>query len=209
MAATLSANRRTIVGKQVRALRRQGLLPAVIYGHSLEPISISINAREASTLLPTLTSTQFVEITLDAKPHSVLVKEKQRHPVDGRLLHVDFQEVSLLERYRANVQLDFFGESPAVKIFNGVVVFHLEELDIEALPANLPERIKVDLGSLTEIGSVIRVKDLILPADVEVMDNPEEIVAVVTPPVAEEVEVSEGATAEPEVIEKGKKEENF
>jgi large subunit ribosomal protein L25 len=209
MAATLSANRRTIVGKQVRGLRRQGLLPAVIYGHMIEPVSISLNAREASTLLPTLTSTQFVEIVIDEKPHNVLVREKQRHPIDGHLLHVDFQEVSMLERFRANVQLDFFGEAPAVKFYNGVVVIHLEELDIEALPADLPERIKVDLGSLTEIGSAIRVRDLILPAEVEVLENMDDIVVVVTPPVAEEVVVSEGATAEPEVIEKGKKEEDF
>jgi large subunit ribosomal protein L25 len=113
------------------------------------------------------------------------------------------------ERFRASVQLDFFGEAPAVKYYNGSVVFHLEELDIEALPVNLPERINVDLSSLTEIGSVIRVRDLILPAEVEVLDNLEDIVAVVTPPVSEEAEAFEGGAAEPEVIEKGKKEEDF
>lgn len=209
MAATLSAQRRLVVGKQVRGLRRQGLTPAVIYGHTIKPISISLDTREASTLLPTLTSTQFVEIILDAQPHSVLVRQKQRHPVDGHLLHVDFQEVSMLERFRANVQLDFFGDAPAVKFYNGSVVFHLEELDIEALPGDLPERIKVDLSSLTEIGSVIRVRDLILPAEVEVLDNMDDIVAVVTPPVVDEAEITQGGTAEPEVIEKGKKEEDF
>jgi large subunit ribosomal protein L25 len=210
MATGINASRRLITGKQVKSLRREGLVPAIIYGHKIDPILISLDAREASHILPALTSSQLLEVNLEGISHNVLVREKQRHPVNGHLLHVDFQEISMTERLRTNVQIDYFGDAPAIKNYNGIVVTNLEEVEIEALPANLPERILVDLKVLKGIGDVIRVKDIHLPAEVEVLNDPDEIVAIVTPPaMEEEVVAAGGESVEPEVIEKGKKEEEF
>ena len=206
---TLSAMKRDVVGKQVRALRREGKLPGVIYGRGLDPILIILDTHDASRLLPTLSSSQLIVIDLEGQPHNALVRETQRHPVDKHLLHVDFQEVSMAERLRTNVEIVFTGESPAVKTFDGIVVINMEELEIEALPGDLPERIKLDLSTLKNIGDMIRVRDIELSEKVEVLSNLDEIVVVVTAQAIGEDLADQGAVAEPELVEKGKKEEDF
>jgi large subunit ribosomal protein L25 len=204
----LKAQRRDVIGKQVNALRRQGRLPAVLYGRTIEPIPVTLDLREASRILPVITSSHLVKIALDGEEHTALVREKQRHPVQGTLRHVDFMVVSMTEKLRASVYIEFEGEAPAVKDFEGVVVPVIEQIDVESLPGDLPERIVVDLSVLANIGDSIQVRDLPIPSGVEVLVDPEEIVVVVTAPAAEEIveEVTEVA-AEPEVIEHGKKEE--
>lgn len=205
----LQANRREVVGKQVRALRRQGLLPAVIYGHHIQPINIALNAHEAKLVLPRLSSSQLVVVDVDGERHNALVREKQRHPVTDALIHVDFQAVSMTEKLRVTVSIEFVGEAPAVKNYNGIVVPSKEELEVECLPDDLPNRIEVDLSELAEIGDALHVRDIPLPPRVEVLEDPDEVVVVITPPLSEaELEAVEAvAGAEPEVIEKGKKEE--
>jgi large subunit ribosomal protein L25 len=205
----LQAKRREVVGKQVRALRRQGLLPAVIYGHHIQPINISLNAHDAGLVLPKLSSSQLVVVDVDGERHNALVREKQRHPVTDTLIHVDFQAVSMTEKLRVKVSIEFVGEAPAVKNFNGVVVPSKEELEIECLPDDLPSHIEVDLSGLAEIGDALHVRDISLPPRVSVMEDPDEVIVVITPPLSEaELEAAEAvAGAEPEVIEKGKKEE--
>lgn len=204
----VKAQSRDVIGKQVRALRRGGLLPAVIYGHNIKPIAISLNFHEVSLLLPKVSSSQLVVVDVDGKKHTVLVRERQRHPVTGDLLHVDFQAVSLKEKLRVNVGLHFRGEAPAVKNFGGILVTSMEELEVECLPNDLPNRLDVDLSSLEQIGDAVYVRDVVLPPKVQVLDELDEIVAVITAPAAEEeAGEEEGAAAEPEVIEKGKKEE--
>jgi large subunit ribosomal protein L25 len=139
-----------------------------------------------------------------------LVREKQRDPISGALLHVDFLEVSLTEKLRANVGIHFEGESPAIKNYDGVVVIGTEVIEVEALPRDLPERIVVDLSRLLEIGDAIYVRDLDVPAKVRIMTDLDEIVVNITAPAYEpEIEGAEGGLAEPEVIERGKKEDEF
>lgn len=202
----LKAIHRDVVGKQVKALRRQGRLPAVLYGKSLQPISISFDFREAGRLLPGLTSSHLVIIDVDGEEHNALIREKQFHPVLGKLVHVDFLVVSMTERLRANVSIQVEGESPAVINLNGVLVTGLEEIEVECLPRDLPERIHVDVSSLAEIGSAIYVRDLQLDSNIRVFTDPGEMLVLITAPEAEE-EVAEVGEIEPEVIEKGKKEE--
>ncbi len=206
----LSAKRRDIVGKQVKALRRAGRLPAVLYGRHLAPILVTLDMRESSHVLPTITSSHLVVVDVDGERHTTLVRERQRHPVTGDLLHVDFQVLSMTEKLRATVIIVLEGDAPATKNFNGVLVTGQTELEVECLPSDLPERIRVDISTLAEIGNAIHVRDLVLPPAVEVLTDPDELVVLVTAPAAEEkeevVEVVEEA-AEPEVIEKGKKEE--
>ncbi len=204
----LDATRRTVTGKQVGALRRQGLLPAVLYGHHFDPTPISLNAREASRLLSTMTASSLVTIKLDGKEHAALVREKQRNFIRGSLLHVDFQVVSLTEKIRTKVGIELQGTSPAVKDYNGYVSIGLNELEVESLPQDLPERITVDISGLANIGDGIYVRDIQLSDKVEILDSPEEVIAVVTFTGEEEEEAEEVVAAEePEVIERGKKEE--
>ena len=204
----VQANRRQIVGKQVRQLRRQGRLPAVLYGKSIEPIPVTLDFREANRILPGITASRLITVQVDSDLHNALVREKQFHPVQGKLIHVDFMLVSLTEKLRANVTIHLEGESPAVRELNGVLVSGIEEIEVECLPQDLPERIGVDVSSLTEFGAAIHVSDIKLSEKIRILTDLEEMVAIITAPEAEEV-VEEVAAAEPEVIEKGKKEEEF
>lgn len=202
----IKAKPRTVIGKQVRALRRAGELPGIIYGHHIQPIPISMNAHDASLILERTTSSSLITIDLEGKEYPALVREKQRHPIKRTLLHVDFQAVSLTEAIRAKVSIHLMGEAPAVKDLNAVLVTGLDEVEVECLPQDLPERIEVDISSLAKIGDAIYVRDLVLPQNVRVLDDPDELIVLAT--VAEEEEVAEEiGEAEPEVIEKGKKEE--
>jgi large subunit ribosomal protein L25 len=182
----------------------------VIYGSQITPVAISLNYHDASLKLAKISSSQLVDVDVDGASHTVLVRERQRHPVTGNLLHVDFQAVSLTEKLRTNVRMHFFGEAPAVKTYNGILVTSLEELEVECLPGDLPEHLEVDLSSLEQIGDAIYVRDVLLPPKVEVLEELDEIIVVITAPAVEEEEEEEEvevAEAEPEVIEKGKKEE--
>jgi len=206
----LQAQERTITGKQVKNLRLAGRLPAVVYGKSFTPVAISLDYREAQKVLPTISSSQLVVVDVEGTRHTALVREKQREPISGKLLHIDFLEVSMTEILRASVSIQFEGDAPAIKNYNGVVVIRTEEIDVEALPRDLPERIVVDLSRLAEIGDTIYVRDLELPAKVRILSDVDEIVVHITAPAYEtDLEGAEGGMAEPEVIERGKKEEEF
>jgi len=206
----LQAKTRHVIGKQVKALRREGLLPAVIYGHNITPLIITLDYREALRTLPGISTSQLVVIDVDGTKHTVLMRDKQHQPVTGAYLHIDFQEVSMTEKLRTTVAIVFHGVSPAVKDLDAIMVPQLEELEIECLPRDLPERVDVDISVLKSIGDAIYVRDLHLPSEVTIQTDMAEIVVVITPPqAAEVVEVApavEGA-AEPEVIERGRKEE--
>jgi large subunit ribosomal protein L25 len=204
----LKAQKRDVIGKQVKALRRAGRLPAILYGRSISPIAVTFDYKETSRILPYVTSSQLVIIELEGERHHALVREKQLHPVLGSVLHIDFNVVSMTEKLRAAVSIHLIGESPAVKDYDGIIVTTLEELEVECLPKYLPERIDIDVAVLKQIGDVIHVRDLVLAEEIEVLTDPGEVVVLVTAPEAEEVEVVEAvAAAEPEVIDHGKKEE--
>ena len=206
----LKASKRDDAGKQVKALRRAGQLPAVIYGRHLEPISISLDAHSASLALSKLTSSSLVTIDVDGTEYPALVRERQRNYIKGTLLHVDFLAVNLTEELRANVRVEITGVSPAVKDFNAVLVTNITTLEVECLPTDLPERFVVDISMLKQVGDGIRVGDLAVAENVRVLTDPDEMIVVTTFAKAEEeaAPVAEGAAPEePEVIEKGKKEE--
>jgi large subunit ribosomal protein L25 len=206
----ISANVRNVIGKQVKALRRNGRLPAVIYGHEVAPIAIDLDVREASRILAGMTSSQFIKIDVDGITHTALIREKQRHPVRGNLLHVDFLAVSMTEKLRASVTIEIVGDAPAARDYNGIVVTVVEIVEVECLPRDLPERIIVDISTLVEIGDAIYVRDIDLPEEVSVLTDIDEVVVLVTAPAMEEKEEEEEleeGELEPEVIEKGKREE--
>ncbi|MGW8249604.1 MAG: 50S ribosomal protein L25 [Anaerolineales bacterium] len=207
----ISARTRDVIGKQVKALRREGRLPAVIYGHNLDPIAIDLDTREATRILAGMTSSQFVNIEVDGTSHTALIREKQRHPVRGNLLHVDFLAVSMTETLRASVSIELIGEAPAAREYGALVVPSVEMIEVECLPKDLPDRIRVDLSGLVEIGDTIYVRDIDLPDEVSILTDPDEVLVSVTAPAMEEEEEEEEELEEeelePEVIERGKREE--
>jgi len=209
----LKATKRDVTGKQVKALRREGKLPAVIYGRHTEPVNIVLDAHTASLALAKASSSTLVTVDVDGKEYPVLVREKQRDFIKNRLLHVDFLAVSLTEKLRATVSLNFVGVSPAVKDFNAVFVHNLEQFHVECLPADLPERIDIDISMLKRVGDAIRVGDVALSDKIRVLENPDTVVCVASAPKVEEVtaagaEAGAPTATEPELaVERGKKEE--
>ncbi|MCX8061598.1 MAG: 50S ribosomal protein L25 [Anaerolineales bacterium] len=203
----IEATKREVIGKKVKALRRQGKLPAVVYGHQFSALPILLDYRQASRSLAGISSSHLIDLIVDGQKIPVLVRERQHHPISGNLLHIDFLAVSMTEALRTFVPLEFEGESPAVKDYGGVLVIGLEEIEVECLPKDLPEKITVDLSKLEKIGDGIYIKDLVMPTGVEVLSDGDEMVALITAPEGEEVEAEIGEGFEPEVIEKGKKEE--
>jgi len=204
----LHATQRKVTGKQVNALRREGKLPGVLYGHGVDSTPIMMDLRDATKILSSLTGSSLVTIELGGKEHAALVREKQRDYIKNILKHVDFQAVSLTEKIRTNVEIELTGVSPAVKDFSAVIVTNLDHLEVECLPQYLPERILIDIGKMLKIGDAIYVRDAKVAEQVTILENPDEILVVATAQAAEEVvEVAAAPVEEPELIEKGKKEE--
>ncbi|HVN56470.1 MAG TPA: 50S ribosomal protein L25 [Anaerolineaceae bacterium] len=203
----LKADHRSVTGKKVGVLRRQGMLPGVLYGHNVKPTPIVMNLREATKILSGLTASSLITIALDGKEQAALVREKQKNYIRGELLHVDFQVVSLTEKIRAKVAIELTSEAPAVKDFNGIVVTGVNELEVESYPQDLPQRFIVDISNLAKIGDGVYVRDIPVSNKVEVLDSPDEMVVLITAATEEEEVPVEAAVEEPEVIEKGKKEE--
>jgi large subunit ribosomal protein L25 len=215
----LKASKRSVTGKQVKALRRAGQLPAVIYGRHVEPIAISLEAHSAGLVFNKLTSSTLVTIDVDGTEYAALVREKQRNYIKGNLTHVDLLALDLSEKIRTKVQLVFTGNSPAVKDYSAVLMHRMDALEVECLPTDLPERISVDISSIKEIGNNVRVRDVVLPDSekVVILNDEDEIVIVAT--LAKEEKAEEGAAAVPGAeaaaaaptpglsVERGKKEE--
>jgi large subunit ribosomal protein L25 len=205
----INASPRTVIGKKVGVLRREGKLPGVLYGHNFTATPIIMDLRQASKVLHSVTGSSIVTIDLDGKEHAVIVREKQRNFIRGTFLHIDFQVISLTEKIRTNVSIELVGLSPAVKDFNGLIVTGIDELDVECLPQYLPEKITVDISSLLKIGDGIFVRDLQLDSNITIFNHEGEQLVHITAQKTEEEEVVEAVATveEPEIIEKGKKEE--
>lgn len=201
----LKAFKRDVTGKQVKALRRAGLLPAVIYGRHVDPVSISLEAHNANLVLSKLTSSTLVTIDVEGNEYVALIREKQRNYIKGNLTHVDLLALDLTEKIRTKVYISFTGVAPAVKNFSAIMVHRMDALEIECLPLDLPERIVVDISSITEIGNNIRVQDIALPKNVVVLEDPDEIVVIATL-AREEATGEAGAEGAPGLsVERGKK----
>ena len=205
----INAEKRDVVGKKVGSLRRQGLIPGVMYGHNEPPFPITMNAREIERVINNLTSSSIVTVKVNGESHQALIREKQKDYIRNQIIHIDFQILSLKEKIRSKIEVKLVGVAPAVKNFNGIVLQEREFIDVEALPADLPERITVDISGLENIGDLIRVGDLDISDAVTVFDDVNDVIVSISGSMAEEAVEEEVTTAEgtePEVVEKGKKE---
>ncbi len=199
----LAAENRTVTGKKVNQLRREGIIPAVVYGHHVAAKSIQVNERELNTVLRRAGMTHLLNIQLAGGDGLVaLVKDIQRESTTQRVVHVDFQAVSMDEPITTTVPVLLEGEAPAVEDGGGTLLHSLSAVEIRALPANLIDSVVVDISALRDFDAAIHVSDLKVPANVEVLNDPDELVAKVTPPrVQEEEEGAEGTGESPRLPE--------
>lgn len=194
-----SVERRDVIGKKVRRLRLQGLIPGNIYGHNRESIPVQLSAHDFSRFIRAHAATTLLSLQLDSGPaEAAVVRHVQREPRTHAIQHVDFMHVEMSEPIKVRVPIRFEGESSAVKNFDGVLLQLLEALEVEALPADLPEAVTLDIGDMTEIKDTRYVRDLRVPANVTVLAAADEPVAKIEPPriaVEEVAPAPEAATA--------------
>ncbi len=203
---TLKAQTRATVRRGVGALRRAGLVPGIMYGRRVDPVCIQIDAKELQTVLRTAGRNRLITLNVDGTDNMVLAREVQRDPIRGAIKHVDFYQVSLTDKINADVAIEYVGESADMKSGLGVLLQEMNAVAIRCLPTDLIERITVDVSNL-KVDDSIYVRDLPIPAGIEVMDDPGAVVIRLTRFVEEKVEEVTAEAGEVEVIEKGKKEE--
>ena len=196
----LAAARRTVTGKATARLRRDGLLPAVVYGHGLESASVTLDAHEFEILRRHLGANALVDLSIDgAKAKPVLVHGVQIHKVSRRPIHVDLFAVRMTEELTVDVPVHGTGESEAVTKQGGTLLNATGSVKVRARPDHLPQAFVVDLAVLVDFEAAIHVRDLTVPAGVTLLTDPDEIVFKVAPPRVVEVEavpVAEAAAPE-------------
>jgi large subunit ribosomal protein L25 len=205
---TLKAEKRGHISKGLYALRQSGQLPAVLYGPGFDTLSIQLPVKDTTKKLNGLSGSTLIHLSVEGKEYQVLLREVQRDSIRQDIVHVDFYAVPPDRIIKVRVPLEFTGISVAVRDFGGVLVHLVSDLTVECLPKDLVSKIKVDLGALMKIGDAIAIKDINLPAGINVhMDMHENVVTVTAQAAEEEPVVVAGAAATPdvEVIEKGKK----
>jgi large subunit ribosomal protein L25 len=196
----LSAEPRGVFGKHVRRLRRQGIVPANIYGHGASR-AIQAPTRALEHLLAHGGRTGLITITFDGQSETALMKGIQRDPRSAQIVHIDFQAVSMTESVTSVVPVRFIGESPAVTRLDGVMTHPRTQVHVAARAQDLPEAIEVDLSVIEELHGAIHISDLPKSPTYRIIDPPEEVLAIVLPPKVEVEEVE--AAAEEEAAAEG------
>jgi large subunit ribosomal protein L25 len=194
MEQKLVAEKRDDSGKGVaRKLRAAGRVPAILYGHGMDPLPLSVDSKELFHLFHTGAGANvLVDLVVDDAEHLAMPREVQRDHIKGRFIHVDFLVVRRDEKIEIDVPVRVVGESPGVKA-GGVLEHHLWDIHVECLPTNVPEAIEIDVSGL-EIGDSLRVGDLTAPDGVTILTNPDEsVIAAVQPQMAIEPEEEEEA----------------
>ncbi len=215
MATTKGAIKQTLTVKPreqqgsraARRLRLQGLVPGVVYGRSVKPISVLVNQREISKFLRSSAGEHSV-LTLrlegeKAWEKPALVEDVQHHPVDGQVIHIDFRAITLTERLRVPVAVELVGEPIGVKQDGGILEHFLREVEVECLPTEIPAHITYDVSNLT-IGQNVHVRDLAVPPGAKILTDPEGTIAAVQKRREEKPEEAVAAVTEPEVIREKK-----
>lgn len=193
----ITATKRTLLGRKVKQLRRQGIIPAHLFGKKIDSIAIQVDAKTFSKLFDQVGETGIIDVTIADKSYPSLVVGRAVDPVTGAILHIDFHNVSLTEKVTATIPIELVGESPAVKEAGGIIAQSLHELEVEALPTELPESFVVDIAKLKAIGDSLTIADLAVPEGVTISLEPESVIVSITEPAPEEV--VEAAPAEGEV----------
>jgi large subunit ribosomal protein L25 len=194
----LNVEPRTVLGKNVKKLRRQGIVPANVYGGHESSTPVQLTERQIDFEVARASQSALYSFQVAGQaPVTALVKEIRRHPTSGRALHVDFQRLTMSEKLRATVPLHFVGESYAVERLNGTLLHNLTSVEVECLPADLPTSLTVDISPLESFDVAIHVRDLPVPSGVEILTPADEIVANLAAPRTEVEEEAEAPAPVP------------
>jgi len=213
----VEAEPRTITGKKVSQLRANGLVPVTVYGSKVEPMSLQIPYRPLQVVLMKAGGTSLIDIKVNGETHTVLAREVQRDVLKGTILHADFLVIDATSKITAAIPVHLVGESPAVEARVGILLTGANSIQVSALPDKLMSYVEVDLSVLEEMGDTITVRDLDLGDDIDILDDPDEMLARVAQSSAARAEMlaeEEGeeeeemdAGSEPEVIARGRDED--
>lgn len=201
--------RAKVGSRNVRAVRREDAVPAIVYGGDRKPTAIKVDRRTYQKIMRNHKGQSVVfhlnvlEGEKNLRDYSVILKDEQYHPVSDSLIHIDFQRISLKEKLEANVPVVIRGESIGVKKDGGSIDQPLRELDVFCLPTSIPQHFEIDVTEL-HIGDAVHVKDLVMPEGVETRHDPETVVVSIVKAMREEEEVEGEESIEPEVIKKEK-----
>ncbi len=204
----LAVKTREVLGKKVQSLRRQGITPVHLCGHGVDSLTLECDSAQLKRVLAQAGSTRLINLKIDMarQPKKVLVREVQRNPIRGELLHVDFYQVRMEEKVRLEIPIVLVGEAPALKQKGNVLAHELTSLNIECLPDAIPNKIEVDLSSLVGADQAIHVKDIKVASGITILDHPDQLVARVSVPRVKEEEkvvVAEEAVAPAESAGEG------
>jgi large subunit ribosomal protein L25 len=192
----LQANNRDILGKGVRFLRRQGITPVHLFGHDLKSLALQCQTAKLERSLAEAGEIRLVTLKVrdEKKVRPVLVREVQRESLTSKLLHVDFYQVKMDEKVEVEIPIVLVGEAPALEAKGNRLLRELDTLTVECLPSKIPTSLEVNVGSLTEAGQAVRVKDIAVDSDITVLSGPEQVVVtVIAQPEEEEKVVAEEA----------------
>jgi large subunit ribosomal protein L25 len=192
----LNVAHRVILGKKVRAMRRQGIVPANIYGNNVESVAVQVPSDDLRHLMRDHARTEIVYVQLDGEERPTFIKDVQRNPVTDQVLHVDFFQISLKEKVKIEVPIHLIGIPPAIDTYGGILTHHLNYVLVEALPTSIPSAIEVDVSGLEEIGASIHVSDLVTSEGAEILQDADSVVARIDLPAAERSEAEEAAEGE-------------
>lgn len=197
----LKADKRLLTGSKVKKLRRQGVIPANVFGHTIKSQAIQVSEVEFNRVYKDAGETSLIWLKVEGedKERPTLVKGLTNNPTTGKKYHVDFHQVNLKEKVTANVPVEVIGEAQMVKDGLAVLDINLHEIEVEALPTDIPESVVFDISKLLEIGDSLKLSDVKLPDGVTVMTDPEVVVVALGAPQKEEVPLVEEAPAEAEV----------
>jgi len=205
----LEVLKRDITGKKVRFLRRGGLIPCNVYGHGIDSVPVQVDARKLGHVLARAGGTDLISLKIgdSATAKKVIIREVQRNPMTREPIHVDFYQVKMTEKLKAEVPLVFVGEAPALKLKNMALLHAITSLQIEALPDDLPHNIEVDISVLAEAEQAIHVKDIKIGKKITVHSDPEQMVIKVAEARKQVEEVVEAKPEAEEVEALGEKKE--
>lgn len=194
----LKAEKREISGREVKKLRREGILPANLYGKKVKSLALQFPLKEFQKVYDEVGESGLVDLQIDSETRPVLIHNVQLHSVSDEPLHADLHQVSLTEKTTATIPVELLGEAPAVEQRLGILIQPIAELEVEALPADLPEHLEINISSLNQVDDAVTVADILIDkAKVEIKAEPSEVVVKIAP-LAKEEEVAPPAPAEGE-----------
>lgn len=200
----LTLEKRDVTGKKVKQLRVEGIVPAVVYGHGFDPLTVQVEEKSLRQVVRQAGTSKLIDLKIQGRnsPEKAIIRDIMRDVITREILHVDFYRVSMTERITAEIPITFVGTSPVLDSSTHMLFYGVESIEVECLPGDLPDSIEVDLTTLREVGDAAYVRDLAISDKVSLLTDPDELVVRVEETWAEEIEEEEveEEVGEPEIV---------